>query len=83
MKKTNYLTLDNLTKSKPVIETKFTHCIGSDKDIIENDNERPSKWDNILHIGTDKYYGDVFKCWDNGNENNFTIYFGVKGDEFE
>ena len=74
------MSLDNKQTVKK--QTKFTHYVNEYKQIINN-NDNPLKWDNCLHIGTDKYYGDVFKVWDDNNENNFTIYFGVKGDEFE
>ena len=74
----------SLDRPQPVKkQTKFTHYVDSDKEIQSNETDDPSKWDNCLHIGTDEYYGDVFKVWDDGKENNFTIYFGEKGDEFE
>ena len=41
----------------------------------------PYEWDNVQHIGYDEEYGDVFKCWDDG-EDLFKLYFGEKGDEF-
>lgn len=62
MKKTNYLTLDKDNQSNKPKQTKFQLLVNSDMTI------------NILWIGKDEDYGDVFKCWDDGNENNFTIY---------
>lgn len=41
----------------------------------------PESWENVAFIGNDALYGDVFKCW-NKNENDFILYFGTKGDEF-
>ena len=74
-----------MSLDKPQVEKKqtiFTYYLNEDRIIEENHSNNPSNWDNVLHIGTDKSYGDVFKVWDNGKENNFIIYFGVKGDEF-
>jgi hypothetical protein len=50
-------------------------------------NVKPSKvlpgvYDNIMWIGHDEHYGDVFKAWNYG-QNSFTLYFGEKGDEFD
>lgn len=78
---TKFISLD---KPQPVKkQIKFTHYLDENRIVKENHNNYPSCWNNILHIGTDKYYGDVFKVWDDGNENYFTIFFGEKGDEFE
>ena len=41
----------------------------------------PSKFKNVEFIGSDKDYGEVFKVWDD-DINEFMLYFGVKGDEF-
>ena len=78
---TKFMSLDNKQTVKK--QTTFTHYINEDKEIQKTTLCKPSDWNNILHIGTDKYYGDVFKAWDNGKENDFTIFFGEKGDEFE
>ncbi len=80
---TKYLTLDNLTSNNQPKQTKFTHYIDSDKMVEKALNRSPNYWDNVLFIGHDKCYGDVFKCWDNGYEDNFIIFFGEKGDEFK
>ena len=35
-------------------------------------------------IGYDESYGDVFKAYRDANDdNNFTLFFGVKGSEFD
>lgn len=78
---TKFISLDNPQPVKK--QTKFTHYLNISRTVKETLTDNPSKWNNVLHIGTDKYYGDVFKVWDNGEENNFTIFFGEKGDEFE
>jgi hypothetical protein len=61
-------------------KTVFTHYVNLE---IESEVGTPIEdWQSILHIGTDVFYGDVFKVW-NTDENYFTIYFGTKGDEFQ
>ena len=40
----------------------------------------PDQWDNVMFIGHDRRFGDVFKCWDNDCD-DFAIFFGTKGDE--
>ncbi len=42
----------------------------------------PNDYLNVMFLGHDIIYGDVFKVW-NKNENKFTLYFGEKGDEFD
>ena len=64
-------------------KTVFTHCVGSDMIIYETSLNQPKDWDNVLHIGHDESYGDVFKVSSNYFTNNFSIYFGIKGDEFD
>lgn len=59
--------------------TVFTHVLEGNKKVSESE-VGPNNYSNILHIGFDYQYGDVFKCW-NDNPNDFTITFGVKGDE--
>ena len=66
---------------KDIQQTVFTHMVNCYKE-VEELNDKQQYWDNVLFIGHDVDYGDVFKVWDDGGENNFTICFGVKGDEF-
>ena len=61
-------------------QTVFTHGVGDDLKIGEASFE-PTDFLNVLHIGLDVTYGDVFKAWDS-NENKFVIFFGTAGDEF-
>ena len=75
--KTNFTTLE--PKSEIVKKTVFTHFI-TDKKTVCDSIRTVNGFENVLHIGCDKQYGDVFKCWNDVNE--FTIYFGTKGDEF-
>ena len=61
-------------------KTKFDRILITKYQILE-DVTSPRNWHNVEHIGYDEKYGDVFKCWDDG-EIGFTLYFGEKGDEF-
>lgn len=45
--------------------------------------ELPEDWDNVMHLYDDREYGSVFLAWDNGGEDDRTIYFGKKGNEFD
>ena len=76
---TKFISIDKDTQEKK--ETVFTHSIQSTlKDIIEV-NIKATEYKNVMHLGYDNIYKDVFKAWDN-NPNNFTLFFGTKGNEF-
>lgn len=41
-------------------------------------------YEKVEFIGYYEYYGDVFKAYHDANDdNNFTLFFGVKGSEFD
>lgn len=61
-------------------ETVFEKILSSDFE-IEETKDLPSCYEFVEFLGHDKYYGDVFKCFDK-DPNNFALFFGVKGDEF-
>ena len=61
-------------------ETVFTHFVDGLLAVVKT-NASPKQYKNVLHIGHDEGYGDVFKAWGD-HENEFTIHFGTKGDEF-
>ena len=48
---------------------------------LEDADHQPEHYDNVLFLGTDGDYGDVFKAWDD-EDVSFWLYFGEKGDEF-
>jgi hypothetical protein len=76
---TNFMTL-NSEKQEPkktVFEKQVNGCLA-----IDNALWRPDEFKNVLYLGNDKYYGDVFKAW-NDNKNDFFILFGTAGDEFK
>ena len=77
---TNYTTLESPKKVKK--ETVFTHYVSSEMEIDKAGKSKPSDYKNVLHLWKDTVYGGVFKCWDD-DENNATLYFGEKGEEFE
>ena len=77
---TKFTSLDDNKEGK---KTVFTKAVMKNL-TINGTISQPDDFDNILHIGFDKYYGDVFKCWCNkDNVNEFIIYFGTAGDEFK
>lgn len=74
----------NLEKEVQVTEPKrttFHSCVNS-----ELNNERacisPKDYKNVVYIGNDISYGDVFIAY-NDDPTVFTIYFGEAGDEFK
>ena len=78
MKQTKFLSLDT---TKVGTKTIFTHVLTIQKELNEAQCT-PEIYDNVLWLGFDNSYGDVFKAWDN-NDTNFYIYFGKKGTEFD
>lgn len=74
---TKFMSLDSLKKNRSTV---FTHRVLV-TDVEETDIS-PTYWNNVLWIGKDEDYGDVFKCWDN-DPTVFTLFFGTKGDEFD
>jgi hypothetical protein len=74
---TKFISIDKDTQEKK--ETVFIRILSVRS--LDTTLTEPNDWDNVMHIGKDVDYGDVFKCW-NENVNNFTLYFGTKGDEF-
>ena len=62
-------------------KTVFEKILSSDFE-IEETIDLPSCYEFVEFLGHDKYYGDVFKCFDK-DPNNFALFFGVKGSEFD
>ena len=51
---------------------------------IENAECGSDVYEKVEFIGHDESYGDVFKAYHDANDdNNFTLFFGVKGSEFD
>lgn len=73
-------TKDNSVKTPK--QTVFEKYLEDDMTIKDNsDGSSVESWGTIEFIGSDLSYGDVFKAYDS-NANTFTLFFGVKGDEF-
>ena len=72
--------IDKSGKVKEVKKTVFTECLLRDFALNRDSLAQPEEWDNVEYLGTDSKYGDVFKAWDD-DPNDFTLYFGTKGDE--
>ena len=66
---------------KEKLETKFTHALF--EGTFKTTKAKPVIYDNVLHIGYDDEYGDVFKAWDDDWESTFVLFLVVKGDEFD
>lgn len=84
---TKYHTLPQFQEEekKEVVKTVFKKIVGykyTTGAYIDDTPLTPDRYENVLHIGYDSMYGDVFKCWDK-NINNFAIFFGIAGDEFK
>ncbi|MDB4507346.1 hypothetical protein N9064_00490 [bacterium] len=81
--KTKLIKLSDLVeqnKAEPKKKLKgieFTKVVGEEN--IYTPRIKPNEFQNIIHIGTDESYGDVFKAW-NRDENCFCIYFGNLND---
>ena len=77
-------TKESLVKNE-IKETKFLKILEFDfsvASVASADPNYPKEYDTIEFIGHDIDYGDVFKAYDS-NANEFTLFFGVKGDEFD
>lgn len=73
----------NLPTNQSVKEqqkTVFKSFVGTTR--IEVALKHPVDYENIIHIGKDVAYGDVFIAY-NDNPTSFRIYFGKAGNEFK
>ena len=74
--------IDN-TKKKLPKKTVFEKALSFDF-IVDDAIGNVTDYEKVEFIGHDEYYGDVFKAYHDANdENNFTLFFGVKGSEFD
>lgn len=78
---------NNMTKfmtlgySKKTVKKTVFKTLLDDSFKIVNASVQPENYSNVLFLGHDESYGDLFKAWDD-DKNDFAIYFGEKGDEF-
>jgi len=77
---TKFMKLPNNNNKEEIKKTVFTKFLTHELN-IENSTLQPENFNNIIHVGKDRDYGDVFKVWNNGNPRDFVIFFGIKGDE--
>lgn len=78
---------NNMTKfmtlgySKKTVKKTVFKTLLDDSFKIVDASKQPENYSNVLFLGHDESYGDLFKAWDD-DKNDFAIYFGEKGDEF-
>ena len=83
---TNFIKMPPIDREvKETKKTVFTHDVGVVKCIpmIYKSIEKPEYRHNVMFLWHDKQYGDVFRVWKNGSENDSLICFGTAGDEFK
>ena len=74
--------IDN-TKKTNVKKTVFEKVLSFDF-IVDDAIADVADYEKVEFIGHDESYGDVFKAYHDANDdNNFTLFFGVKGSEFD
>ena len=74
--------IDN-TKKKLPKKTVFEKALSSDF-IVGIALSDINDYEKVEFIGHDESYGDVFKAYhDENDDNNFTLFFVVKGSEFD
>ena len=74
--------IDN-TKKANSKKTVFEKALSFDF-IVDNATADVADYEKVEFIGHDESYGDVFKAYhDAKDDNNFTLFFGVKGSEFD
>ena len=83
---TNYIN-NTKTKTKIKIKTKFLFYLDSYFNLTKTDElHEPHIYDNVEYLGN--YVNSflqgkhLFKAWNNNEPENFTIFIGDKGDEF-
>ncbi len=70
----------NLKLTEGDRSTEFFEYLDAAKQ-IQTASVDPEDFEEVIHIGYEPDYGDVFIC--TSNRERFTILFGKKGDEFD
>ena len=74
--------IDNTKKNKSK-KTVFEKVLTFDF-VIEKAECCLDVYEKVEFIGHDESYGDVFKAYhDENDDNNFALFFGIKGSEFD
>lgn len=78
---TKFKTLKSINDKEK--ETVF-NCHVTNKDImkIEFEETKANSFDEVIYLGKSIHYGDTFLCRSLSKPNNFGIYFGEVGTEF-
>ena len=81
---TKFMKLKPMEVSTDKKETRFAYVVVPKERTlsIQATLFTPSDFDNVLWIGHNHWYGDVFKVWSDVDPIKFNIFFGTKGDEF-
>lgn len=79
---TKFMTLEK-GKPKPKVQTTFESMVMGNGNTDAAYSLCPDDYENVMFLWKDKSYGDVFVAWDDDNDNDRTIFFGNKGDEFD
>ena len=75
--------IDN-TKKNNSKKTVFEKVLTFDFTVVDVACEDVYDYEKVEFIGHDESYGDVFKAYHDANDdNNFALFFGVKGSEFD
>lgn len=62
--------------------TVFHKVLYSENLTFNSAHYNPSSFDYVEYLGKNTRYGDMFKVWKEGREEEFYIYVGVAGKEF-
>jgi hypothetical protein len=73
--------IDNTKNKKDVKKTVFNRKVSMDS--VSETVALPVDFDNVEFIRNSVVYGDIFFAWYEEDENDFTIFFGERGDEFD
>ena len=74
--------IDNAKKKSPK-KTVFEKALTFDFTVVDA-FAVVTDYEKVEFIGHDESYGDVFKAYHDANDdNNFALFFGVKGSEFD
>ena len=74
--------IDNTKKNKSK-KTVFEKALSFDFTVVDA-FAVVTDYEKVEFIGHDESYGDVFKAYhDENDDNNFALFFGVKGSEFD
>lgn len=77
---TKFISLIEKPKDKTVFTAGVNFNVKTEKGCVEKTILKPTDYEEVIWLGHDKIYGDVFKAVK--KDDSFTIFFGKKGSEF-